>query len=212
MIKDLAGQRFGRLIVLETFRENNITYCKCRCDCGNEKIVQNNNLKNGHVKSCGCLRKESPNHKTHSLSNSRLYNVWLGMKARCYYSKNNRYYCYGARGIQVCNEWKNDFMSFYEWSMSNGYNENAPRGKCTIDRIDINGNYEPNNCRWITNKEQANNTRKNHFVTYNNETHTLKEWSEILNINYGTLRNRITTCKWDYIKSLTTPIKKRKCK
>ena len=105
---------------------------------------------------------------------------------------------YGGRGIKVCDEWQ-EFLPFYEWAMANGYADNL-----TIDRIDNDGDYRPGNCRWATRTEQNNNTKKNHYITYNGKTHTIAEWSRITGIKYGTLINRINNLKWDAEKSLTT--------
>lgn len=139
---------------------------------------------------------------------TRLYYVWCGMRCRCNYKKSKSYKNYGKRGIKVCKEWDN-YQNFKEWALSNGYDENAKRGQCTLDRIDVNGNYEPKNCRFVNNKFQCNNKRNNILITYKNETHTLKEWSEITNINIGTLQQRYYY-KWDIEKMLTLkPIKGR---
>ena len=187
-LKDLTGQKFNRLIVLETFRENNITYCKWRCDCGNITLVQKGNLKNGSIKSCGCLAKELSKKRrtTHGLTGTRIFRIWDDMKKRCYNKNEKSYNNYGGRGIIMCNEWKNDFKAFYDWSMAHGYADNL-----TIDRIDVNSNYEPSNCRWVDKKTQQNNTRRNRYITYNNETHTIAEWVDILNISYNKLYKRI---------------------
>ena len=131
---------------------------------------------------------------------TRLYSIYKGMKDRCRYKSNDNYNRYGGRGIRVCEEWLSDFMSFYNWALKNGYKDNL-----TLDRIDSNGNYEPSNCRWQTYKEQANNTRRNHFITFNNETHTLTQWAEKIGMKRSTLSNRITVKKWSIEKALTTP-------
>ena len=117
-------------------------------------IILSNHLKSGKIKSCGCLNKQG--NPKHGLRYTRLYRIWINMKTRCYNKNTNRYKDYGARGITICNEWRNDFMSFYNWSMNNGYDENL-----TIDRINNDKNYEPSNCRWITVKEQNRNKRNN---------------------------------------------------
>ena len=117
---------------------------------------------------------------------SRLYAIWCHMKARCCNSNNHAYNLYGGRGITICDEWKNNYSAFKDWAINNGYKDNL-----TIDRIDVNGNYEPKNCKWATRKEQANNTRTNRYITYNNETHTLAEWSDITGIQRDVIKSRI---------------------
>ena len=132
------------------------------------------------------------------------------MKDRCYNPKATSYKHYGGRGIKVCDEWKNSFKAFYDWAYSNGYDENAPRNKCTIDRINNDGNYEPSNCRWVTQKQNCNNTRFNRLLTCNGETHTMSEWSEITGISQTTLSYRIHCLGWNDEQVLTTPINKSK--
>lgn len=191
---DLTGQRFEKLTVLskaysKKAKRGTRVYYNCVCDCGNKTVVAAANLRTGKVKSCGCIKAErlKNDYTKHGKSHkSRLYNIWVGMRQRCYNSKALAYKYYGGRGIAVCEEWRNDFLTFYNWAMANGYNDNL-----TIDRVNVNGNYEPLNCRWVNTEEQANNTRANHLITYNNETHTMAEWARIYNINYSTLRARV---------------------
>lgn len=201
----MIGERFGRLTVIafDHKDKHGHTVCLCKCDCGNEKEVTKNNLTSGNSKSCGCLHKEQlvERLKTHGETGSRLYWIWHGMKARCSNPNDARFADYGGRGIKVCDAW-NKFDAFREWAMSNGYAEDL-----TIDRIDNNGNYEPGNVRWATSKEQQNNKRTNFVVTYNGETHTLKQWSEILGINYFTLHSRITKRGWSIERALEKPAK-----
>jgi Fic family protein len=127
------------------------------------------------------------------------------MKSRCYYKGNNRYEYYGGRGIVVCDEWKNNFIAFYEWAMSNGYSD-----ELSIDRIDLNGNYEPSNCRWATKVEQANNKSNNRFITFNNQTHTASQWAKITGIKEATIRYRIIHSNWNVERALTTPVRNAK--
>lgn len=138
------------------------------------------------------------------MSNTRIYRCWDRMKHRCYNSKNKDYRHYGGRGIKVCDEWLDDtwgFTNFYYWAMNNGYSDNL-----TIDRIDVNGNYEPLNCRWATIIEQRNNMRSNVVLTYKGETHNLKQWSKILGLNYRTLCLRYER-GWSVDTILNTPVK-----
>lgn len=199
---DLTGKKFGRLTVIERAEnKNGRIMWKCQCECGKIVIIQNYNLKSGHTKSCGCYRKDNPQGKTHNKSNTRLYTIWENIKQRCYNPNNNRYKNYGARGITVCDKWK-EFMPFYNWAMANGY-----RDDLTIDRIDVNGNYEPSNCRWATPKEQANNTRQNRMITYNGKTQTLAQWADEMNIDYRALWARINQCHWSIDKAFNMPVK-----
>lgn len=187
-MKDLTGLKFGYFTVLEQCEK--IPYqhrhWKCQCKCGKIKIVDEYNLIKGKSISCGCYRNQLVSKKMtkHGKTNTKLFHVWLSMKDRCNNPNKKPYKDYGGRGIKVCDEWQNDFMSFYNWAIANGYNENLESGQCTIERIDVNGNYEPQNCTFKTAKEQANNRRSNIIIEYNNEKHTLMEWCEKLGLNY----------------------------
>jgi hypothetical protein len=192
---DLVGKRFGRLTVLkrayvEQQGHGSHAHWLCKCDCGNETVVDGSNLRRGTTKSCGCYQKERL--VTHGETNSRLYGIWRTMKTRCYNQSYYQFDRYGGRGIAICDEWINDFQAFYDWSIANGY-----RDDLSIDRIDNDGNYEPSNCRWATAKEQSNNTRRNVCIEFNGESHTMAEWAEILGIRYATLYKRIVQRHWD---------------
>ena len=145
----------------------------------------------------------NPNYK-HGLRKHRLYRIWSNMKNRCYNPNTRSYERYGGRGITVCDEWKNDFMSFYNWSIANGY-----RDDLTLDRSNNDGNYTPENCRWATQKQQHNNTSLNKVITIEGVSHTMAEWCEITGINYSTARDRINRGHWDPIKAVTTPSNKK---
>lgn len=194
--EDLTGKKFNKLTVLERVCKENTkqTYWICRCECGKETITTSAHLKNGHTKSCGCIQKEvvKKYFTTHNMTNTKLYKVWRAIIDRTEYSSNKRYKNYGDRGIKMCKEWRKDFKNFYNWAINNGYKEGL-----TIDRINVNGDYEPNNCRWVTWEEQENNRTNNHYITYKVETHTMKQWSEILGIKYSTLSNRLNSYNWD---------------
>lgn len=159
--RDLTGKRFGRLVVIR--RESEIgqkVRWLCRCDCGSEKVISAYELTSGNTKSCGCLQSESRhfNARKHGGRGTRLYNVWKAMRQRCNDPNHSSYPHYGGRGIRVCAEWS-DYQTFSEWAFANGYDPDAPRGKCTIDRIDVNGDYEPSNCRWVDAATQNANRR-----------------------------------------------------
>lgn len=167
--KDITNQRFGRLVAIKCVSRDKAARWLCKCDCGNEKVILGTSLRNGSTKSCGCINRENArqnglNSATHHETKTRLYGVWLGIKRRLYNPHTKKYPIYGGRGITMCDEWKNDFVKFRTWAMENGYDPNAPYGKCTIDRIDVNGNYEPSNCRWVDLKVQANNRRKENIL------------------------------------------------
>lgn len=183
---DLTGQKFGRLTVMNLLSErakNGMKIYKCLCDCGNYVNVRYGNLTSGNTKSCGCFNSDysSKRNSTHT----RLYKIYYNMKTRCYNKNATRYADWGGRGITICEEWLDDFMSFYDWAINNGYHDSL-----TIDRIDNNKGYSPDNCRWITNKEQSNNRRNNILLTYNHVTKTIKEWANDLGINYYTVIGR----------------------
>ena len=208
---DLTGMKFGRLTVIDRAKDgtraNGSTYVRwiCRCDCGKELIVCGGNLRRGYSKSCGCYQKEqlakieTKHGQAIHGKRSRLYICWRGIKLRCNNPNNPSYKDYGGRGISMCNEWMNDFQAFNNWAISHGYADNL-----TIDRIDVNGNYEPSNCHWVTMKEQQNNRRNNHLITHNGETHTMMQWSEITGIAFHTIKSRLKS-GWSVERALTEP-------
>ena len=158
---DLTGKRFGRLTVVRRISPvGSKVRWLCRCDCGTMKDVIAYELTSGKTRSCGCLQAESRHlRKVPNGKGTRLYNVWKSMKGRCYTPSCSSYKYYGARGIKVCDEWKDDYQAFYEWAMTSGYDPDAPQGKCTIDRINVDGDYEPSNCRWVDATTQNANRR-----------------------------------------------------
>jgi hypothetical protein len=180
----LIGNKYGKLTVLERviIKGDKHTYWRCKCDCGGEKIARSDALQNGDTSHCGCVNNNGTHHKT----GHRINNIWGGMKERCLNENCKNYSEYGGRGITICSEWLNDFMSFYNWSMENGYSDNL-----SIDRINVNGNYEPGNCRWATPKEQSNNTRINNLIEIEGEIKSLSQWAELSGVSRQTIQRRI---------------------
>lgn len=207
-VMDLTGQHFGRLTVIEQYgftKHGNATWL-CRCDCGNTKVVVAGEIRRGNVKSCGCYARELSRKraKKHGGSGTRLYRAWKNMLHRCFDETDKRFSRYGERGITVCQEWlgENGYNNFRSWALSNGYADNL-----TIDRIDNDGIYSPDNCRWVTVEEQANNRSNNHRITYQNKTQTLAQWADEVGIAQDTIRYRISHYNWSVEKALTTPVR-----
>ncbi len=175
------GDVFGKLTVKNKWFEKRgnqqATKCLCECTCGNTSRTWAGSLMNGTI-SCGCVKSQKASERmkkmstTHGLSNNRLYKIWNGIKNRCYRSKDINFHNYGAKGITVCEEWKDDFLSFYNWSMSNGYEDNL-----SIDRIDGKLGYFPENCRWVNSEKQNNNRNNNHSITAWGENKNLAQWA-----------------------------------
>ncbi len=206
--EDLTGKTFGRLTVIKRAENGKGGHTRwlCQCECGNKTISQAPDLKSGHTQSCGCLSKEKAA-KTltkHGKYGTRIYNIWWSMKARCNNPKNISYSRYGGRGIKVCDDWDTSFEKFEKWSLESGYDDSL-----SIDRIDNDGDYCPENCRWASRKEQSNNTRRNRYVEYNGELRTIAELSEEYGINYATLEKRLAL-GWSVETAVTTPAKERR--
>lgn len=202
---DLTGQRFGRWTVLSRAESNKwrATRWLCQCDCGKTKIVVGSSLRRGLSLSCGCLHDELAIQlfTTHGGIKSRLYKIYHNMKSRCCNKMNPDYHHYGGRGITICDEWLYSFAKFREWALQSGYNE-----KLTVDRIDVNGAYSPENCRWVTMKVQQNNKRNGRTITFQGETHTISEWADITGISYYTLHSRISKLNWSVERALTEKV------
>lgn len=194
MIKDLTGRRFGRLTVEGFAYKNRYVYWHCRCDCGNEKDVMGSALTSGDTQSCGCLGKERRIEGRHAMrkyqgrydstGHSRIYRIWRAMVMRCTNPKMDNYSRYGGRGIRICDEWQN-FQVFHDWAVSNGYSDDL-----SIDRIDPDGDYSPENCRWADSEMQNNNRRDSVFVEYNGERMTIAQWARKLDVPVMTLYKR----------------------
>jgi len=184
----------------------------CHCECGNEIIALGFHIRKGVTKSCGCYhsdvsaelgRRTGKLRVTHGESNTRLYKEWRGMKVRCNNPTDQHWPDYGGRGIRLCDEWNESYEAFAEWAKANGYDDSL-----TIDRIDVNGNYEPSNCRWVTQKEQSNNKRTNVYLTYKGETKTAAQWAEEIGMNPITLRRRIQK-GWSVEDAIEKPLRRK---
>lgn len=201
---DLTGKKFAMLTVVSRSENSSRGEARwnCVCECGNTTTVSGKNLKMGAVKSCGCLLRRP--HDTHHLSNTKLYRIWNAMLQRCNNKNYSAYKYYGAKGVSICKEWANNFLAFYEWSIANGYSD-----ELTIDRIDYNGNYSPDNCRWVDRKVQANNRTFCKMIEYNGKTQTLMQWCEELGLNYKRVHSRLYRLGWTFEKAISTPVKKK---
>ena len=203
---DITGNRYGRLTVLGyAYTKEKKAYWTCQCDCGSVVIKQSALIRYGHTRSCGCLHKDQlseMSRRYNIIAPRRLYQVWHGMLDRCENEKARYFYNYGGRGISICDEW-HDYEKFASWALSNGYSD-----ELTIERIDNNGNYSPNNCKWATKKEQENNKRTNHFVTMDGETKTISQWCELYGTKPVTVQSRLRL-GWSEEKAIKTqPISK----
>ena len=196
--KDRTNQKYGNLTAIKYLYTNNRRKAVwlCACKCGNKIEVESDKLVTGNTKSCNCLHKAATKQNIKRAIESQtkyktkeekdIMHKFLQMKNRCYNPRSRAYINYGARGIKICEKWLKNPFSFFEWSINHEYKKGL-----TIDRIDVNGNYEPSNCRWITNLQQQNNKRNNHYLEYNGEKHTIAEWSRITQIPASTISDRI---------------------
>jgi len=208
---DLAGQRFGRLLVLYDTgeRKDKRVVWRCKCDCGNEVDAVSHDLTSGDTRSCGCYQRErvAEAHTTHGMvrhgKRHPVYGVWAAILTRCENPNAKCYKNYGGRGIAVCEEW-HDPAVFIDWALAHGWKKGL-----SIDRIDNNGNYEPDNCRWVTSKENNRNRRSNHLISFDGKVQTMAEWADELNISYHALKHRINELDWPAERALAEPVKKR---
>lgn len=211
-VKNLTGQRFGKLVALRCVgkdRHNNAVWL-CRCDCGCEKEIVSRALVSGSSRSCGCLETgkfiNGKPHR-HGGSGERLYRVWGDMRNRCYDKNRKCYPSYGGRGIKVCDEWLHDYAAFREWAMRSGYDPNAPRGACTLDRIDNDGDYCPENCRWVSMDVQRWNKHDSWKLEYKGKVINLREASLVAGITENTIRCRIKR-GWSVERAIEQPARR----
>jgi hypothetical protein len=201
---NIIGKKFGRWTIISRVENNSTGHPQylCRCDCGVEAIRTPGRLKSGNSKSCRCLQKEllSISKAVHGMSGTKVHSTWMQMIKRCIDPKNTRYSDYGGRGINVCDQWMGDFISFYK------YVGDPPTPKHTLDRIDNNKGYIPGNVKWSTNKEQSNNKRTNHIIEFNGHRKTIAQWRDATGISYSALWYRIRA-EWPIDKMLTVPMK-----
>lgn len=204
--QSIAGNRYGRLTVLSAFTRSRRGWLHCLCDCGEEKAIRRDHVVSGRVVSCGCYGKTlgAKRNRTHGLTGTRLYRIWKDMRNRCRNKNVPGYPSWGGRGIRVCEEW-GSFEPFFEWSVKHGYEESL-----TLDRLDNNGDYTPENCRWVTMKEQSLNRRSNVYLTYDGVTKHLSEWdTDIGAARPGRVRARLNA-GWTVEQAVTTPVGKRR--
>ena len=205
-----VGNQFGRWTVLGVEfmpRSNNGNRNRlvvAQCKCGEVRCVGSRDLLDGSTNSCGCFSRERTSgiRRTHGQSTNRLYRIFAGMKRRCYNTTYPKFDDYGGRGIAICVEWLGNFQAFFDWAMANGYSSGL-----SIDRIDNSGNYEPSNCRWVASTTQANNTRRNRYITHNNQTLTLADWCRTpeCKVSPNVVWKRLDK-GWPFWTALTTPI------
>ncbi len=211
---DLSGNRYDMLYVIRRVDNSSDGYVQylCQCDCGNYKIIKADNLRNGNTHSCGCLKKKMMAEKQFKHGSSggrhgqstRLYRIWRGMLSRCYTKSATEYDRYGGRGISVCDDWRYDYCSFMDWAMSNGYSDDL-----TIDRINNDSDYSPDNCRWVPFEKQLLNKSNNRLLSFNGQIKTITEWANEYNIDRRLLGSRIDRYGWPIDKALTTPVRSR---
>lgn len=214
-VKDMSGQKINHWTIIRCVGrgKNGGAIFECVCDCGTVRIVSGSSIRSGASTCCGCIRpdqtgKNGSNYK-HGGRKERLYRVFRGMIDRCENTHDPNYHRYGGRGIKVCDEWRNDYSAFRKWAYENGYIEDAKKYECTIDRIDNDGDYCPQNCRWTNSIVQSNNRSTNRFVEINGECHTLSEWSRLNNIPKDTLLRRINVYHWPLERAIFEPARKK---
>lgn len=192
------NKKYNKLTVTSIKEYNGInSIIICKCDCGNIIETKLSYIAYGHKKSCGCINKAK---RKHGKSQTKLYRIYSNMIARCTNTERKDYKYYGGKGVKVCSQWVNDFEVFYSWAYNNGY-----KNGLTIDRIDVNKGYNPNNCRWVTKEKQSVNKTNTKYITFKGKTQSLKEWSEELNMPYSKLQYRVCYSKMSIEKAFTKP-------
>lgn len=199
-IRDLTGEKYNMLTAIRIAQHNPVKW-ECKCDCGRLCIVESRNLTHGRQKSCGCLSHKG--HPTHNQCYTRVYRIYAKIKRRCFVVDDPAYPKYGGRGITMCEEWRRSFEAFSEWAYANGYRENL-----TIDRIDNDGNYSPENCRWADNFSQSNNRRNSIICTLSGKTQTLSQWCREKKMSYKVVWYRLSQ-GWDFEDAITTPVARK---
>ncbi len=200
--------KYGKLTFIEKIKKPygkdriNHIFGVFTCDCGNSTEKHYKSVLNGKITSCGCDKVHKKRPILNNFHGTRIYRIWNKMKDRCTNPKNEYYHRYGGRGISICAEWVDSSMKFCNWAMANGYKDNL-----TIEREDVNKNYEPSNCKWIPKADQSKNTCRTIKINHNGKTLCLKDWANELNLNYDTIKGRIYSRGWDPITALITPIK-----
>lgn len=215
MQKNYIGEKYNRLTVLDEidgfYGKHKVKFFVCRCDCGKVVRERKSDVLRSVIKSCGCYKRDITIERStkHGASQggkqTRLYRVWANMKRRCYDKKHKFFKDYGGREIRVCDEWRKSFSTFRDWALSNGYSDDL-----TIDRIDVNGNYEPSNCRWVTNAFQQNNKRDNVIIDINGEKHNITEWCRLYDLPEATIKARIYGYGWNPKTAIVTPVVREK--
>lgn len=207
--RDITQQKFGELTAIRfDHRDNRVKggqhYWLFRCDCGNEVVLRKNSVTSGNTKRCSCCsaKRSAERNTIHGGVGTRLYREWAGIIQRCTNPNDTSWNRYGAKGIAVCEDWKH-FEPFKEWALSHGYTDDL-----TIDRIDVSKGYFPNNCRWVSVREQNNNQARTLWLTYNGETMQLSYWADRLGINYHTLYDRLYLRGWSVEKAFTTSVRR----
>lgn len=200
-IQDLTGQKYNHLTAIRMVSTNPVKW-ECLCDCGNKTVVLSNNLKSGNVKSCGCLQRRG--NPIHNQCYTRVYRIYRKILRRCFVPDDVAFPNYGGRGITMCQEWKDSFLAFSEWAYSNGYADDL-----TIDRIDNDGDYCPENCRWASRTTQSNNRRSCRIYSLNGKSQTLKQWCEEYGVSYKAIYARISR-GWSFEEAISFKADARK--